>query len=210
MPGTTKEIQGVIPWNGKGNYTQNADVTLAGKTGSGSVNQHHTVDSKGRFSRLYKGFVAALRQAFLKRQLCFRGDLKNLAQPQAFAAGYGHSTDKTGWSISSTPSVVISGPLHPSRGHSNHRLVSFTNGQVSFRWRDSPHQNEQKLPHTPPISWHESLGIATVKQPILQVDLARIIAGGIAAGQTENPPNHYAAGWQALLQKTYARAQIRR
>ena len=53
--------------------------------------------------------------------------------------------DKTGWSISSTPSVVISGPLHPSRGHSNHRLVSFTDGQVTFRWRDSAHQNEQKL-----------------------------------------------------------------
>ena len=63
MPGTTKEIQGVIPWNGKGNYTQNADVTLAGKTGSGSVTSTYTVDSKGRFSRLYKGFVAALRQA---------------------------------------------------------------------------------------------------------------------------------------------------
>ena len=86
MPGTTKEIQGVIPWDGKGNYTQNADVTLAGKTGWGSVTGTYTVDSNGRVSRLYKGFVAALRQAFLNRQLCFRGDLKNLAQPQAFAA----------------------------------------------------------------------------------------------------------------------------
>ena len=84
MPGTTKEIQGVIQWDGKGNYTQNADVTLAGKTGSGSVTGTYTVDSNGRFSRLYKGFVAALRQAFLN-QLCFPGDLKNLAQPQAFA-----------------------------------------------------------------------------------------------------------------------------
>jgi hypothetical protein len=28
---------------------------------------------------------------------------------------------------------------------SNHRLVSFTDGQVTFRWRDSAHQNEQKL-----------------------------------------------------------------
>src|SRR5580704_6487160 len=113
MPGTTKEIQGVIPWNGKGNYTQNADVALAGKTGSGSVSGTYTVDGNGRFSSLYKGFVAALRQAFLNRQLCLREDLKNLAQPRAFAAGYGHSPDKTGWSISSTPSVVISGPLPP-------------------------------------------------------------------------------------------------
>ncbi len=34
----------------------------------------------------------------------------------------------------------VSGPLHPS-----HRLVSFTEGKVTFRWRDSAHHNEQKL-----------------------------------------------------------------
>jgi len=34
MPGTSQEIQGVIQWDGKGNYTQNADVTLAGKIGT--------------------------------------------------------------------------------------------------------------------------------------------------------------------------------
>ena len=62
MPGTSKEIQGVIQWDGKGNYTQNADVTLAGKTGSGSDTGTYTVDSNGRFSCQYKGFVAALRQ----------------------------------------------------------------------------------------------------------------------------------------------------
>jgi Putative transposase len=28
---------------------------------------------------------------------------------------------------------------------SNHRLVSFADGKVSFRWRDSAHYNEQKL-----------------------------------------------------------------
>ena len=28
---------------------------------------------------------------------------------------------------------------------SNHRLVSFTDGKVTFRWRDSAHNNEQKL-----------------------------------------------------------------
>jgi hypothetical protein len=28
---------------------------------------------------------------------------------------------------------------------SNHRLVSFQNGQVTFRWRDSAHHNQQKL-----------------------------------------------------------------
>jgi len=28
---------------------------------------------------------------------------------------------------------------------SNHRLLSFTEGKVTFRWRDSAHHNEQKL-----------------------------------------------------------------
>jgi len=28
---------------------------------------------------------------------------------------------------------------------SNHRLVSFAEGRVTFRWRDSAHNNEQKL-----------------------------------------------------------------
>jgi len=28
---------------------------------------------------------------------------------------------------------------------SNHRLVSFVDGKVTFRWRDSAHNNEQKL-----------------------------------------------------------------
>ena len=28
---------------------------------------------------------------------------------------------------------------------SNHRLVSFADGKVTFRWRDSAHNNEQKL-----------------------------------------------------------------
>ena len=28
---------------------------------------------------------------------------------------------------------------------SNHRLISFTDGQVTFRWRDSAHNNEQKV-----------------------------------------------------------------
>jgi len=28
---------------------------------------------------------------------------------------------------------------------SNHRLVSFTDGKVTFRWRDSAHNNEQKF-----------------------------------------------------------------
>jgi rubredoxin len=37
---------------------------------------------------------------------------------------------------------------------SNHRLVSLTDGQVTFRWRDSAHHNQQKLL---PLSLNEFL-----------------------------------------------------
>jgi len=37
------------------------------------------------------------------------------------------------------------GPYASRVAISNHRLVSFTEGKVTFRWRDSAHHNEQKL-----------------------------------------------------------------
>jgi len=39
----------------------------------------------------------------------------------------------------------VSGPLHHRVAISNHRLISLADGQVTFRWRDSAHHNEQKL-----------------------------------------------------------------
>src|SRR5205807_995614 len=41
--------------------------------------------------------------------------------------------------------AAISWPLHHRVAISNHRLVSFTHGQVTFRWRDSADNNKQKL-----------------------------------------------------------------
>jgi hypothetical protein len=87
MPGTSKEIQGVIQWDGKGNYTPNADVTLAGKTGSGSVTGTYTVDSNGRFSCQYiRVRCRSAARPSSTASSASGGDLKNLAQPQAFAA----------------------------------------------------------------------------------------------------------------------------
>src|SRR6266404_3669201 len=39
----------------------------------------------------------------------------------------------------------VSGPLHHRVAISNHRLISLIEEQVTFRWRDSAHHNEQKL-----------------------------------------------------------------
>jgi len=102
--------------------------------------------------KVFRGkFVDALQQAFRDGQLRFHGDLKLLAQPEIFAAWL-RPLFRQNWMVYLKP--PFGGPqyvLHYLGRYthrvaiSNHRLVSFTDGQVTFRWRDSAHHNEQKL-----------------------------------------------------------------
>jgi rubredoxin len=96
-------------------------------------------------------FVDALKEAFQNGQLRFEGDLKLLAQPKIFAAWL-RPLFRQDWVVYLKP--PFGGPayvLHYLGRYthrvaiSNHRLVSFTDGQVTFRWRDSAHHNQQKL-----------------------------------------------------------------
>ena len=101
---------------------------------------------------IFRGkFVDALQQAFQNGQLRFEGDLKLLAQPKIFAAWF-RPLFRQDWVVYLKP--PFGGPeyvLHYLGRYthrvaiSNHRLVSLTDGQVTFRWRDSAHHNEQKL-----------------------------------------------------------------
>jgi hypothetical protein len=101
---------------------------------------------------IFRGkFVDALQQAFRNGQLRFEGDLKLLAQPKIFAAWL-RPLFRQDWVVYLKP--PFGGPeyvLHYLGRYthrvaiSNHRLVSLTDGQVTFRWRDSAHHNEQKL-----------------------------------------------------------------
>jgi hypothetical protein len=102
--------------------------------------------------RVFRGkFVAALRQAFQEGQLNFHGKLTCLAQPKTFAAWL-RPLFRKDWVVYSKP--PFGGPEYVLQylgrythrvAISNHRLVSFTEGKVTFRWRDSAHHNEQKL-----------------------------------------------------------------
>ena len=103
-------------------------------------------------SRVFRGkFVAALRRAFQDGKLSFHGDYKLLAQPKTLAAWLRPLFGKD-WVVYAKP--PFGGPEHVLRylgrythraAISNHRLLSFANGKVTFRWRDSAHNNEQKL-----------------------------------------------------------------
>jgi hypothetical protein len=107
---------------------------------------------KGVLREIFRGkFVDALEQAFQNGQLRFEGDLKLLAQPKIFAAWL-RPLFRQDWVVYLKP--PFGGPeyvLHYLGRYthrvaiSNHRLVSLTDGQVTFRWRDSAHHNEQKL-----------------------------------------------------------------
>jgi hypothetical protein len=103
-------------------------------------------------SELFRGkFVHALKQAFQQGQLHFHGDLKDLAQPKTFAAWL-RPLYRQDWVVYlkrpfGGPQCVVHylGRYTHRVAISNHRLVSFKDGQVTFRWRDSAHHNEQKL-----------------------------------------------------------------
>ncbi len=103
-------------------------------------------------SRVFRGkFVAALKGAFRDGQLGFYGDLKPLAQPKTFSAWL-RPLFRHDWVVYSKR--PFGGPEHALHylgrythrvAISNHRLVSLADQKVTFRWRDSAHNNEQRL-----------------------------------------------------------------
>src|SRR6267142_1231227 len=111
--------------------------------------------------KIFRGkFVDALKQAFQNGQLNFHGDLQLLAQPKIFAAWL-RPLFRQDWVVYlkrpfGGPEYVLQylGRYTHRVAISNHRLVSLTDGQVTFRWRDSAHHNEQKLL---PLSLNEFL-----------------------------------------------------
>ena len=103
-------------------------------------------------SRVFRGkFAAALQRAFQDGQLRFHGNLALLAQPKTFAA-WRRLLFRKDWVVYAKP--PFGGPEYVLQylgrythrvAISNHRLISLAGDQVTFRWRDSAHGNEQKL-----------------------------------------------------------------
>src|SRR6266404_2733469 len=107
---------------------------------------------KAVLRKVFRGkFVAALRQAFQNGELRFPENLKLLSIPKIFAAWL-RPLFRQDWVVYlkrpfGGPQYVLQylGRYTHRVAISNHRLVSFADGQVTFRWRDSAHHNEQKL-----------------------------------------------------------------
>jgi putative transposase/transposase-like zinc-binding protein len=128
---------------------------------AGGLSLDHTrwIRSRYRFflpikvlSRVFRGkFVAGLKRAFQDGQFHFHGNLALLAEPKIFAAWL-RPLFRKDWVVYAKrpfggPEYVLQylGRYTHRVAISNHRLVSFADGKVTFRWRDSAHNNEQKL-----------------------------------------------------------------
>jgi Putative transposase len=102
--------------------------------------------------KMFRGkFREALKEVFLNGQLSFHGSLQPLARPKVFAQFLRQAFRKKWVVYCKRP---FGGPAHALRylgcythrvAISNHRLIAFTNDQVTFRWRDSAHNNKQCL-----------------------------------------------------------------
>jgi hypothetical protein len=103
-------------------------------------------------SRVFRGkFTAGLKRAFRKNRLVFPGSLQPLAQEPAFRS-FLRSLFRQDWVVYAKP--PFGGPQHVLHylarythrvAISNHRLVHFADGQVTFRWKDYAHGSKQKL-----------------------------------------------------------------
>jgi hypothetical protein len=128
---------------------------------AGGLSPDHTrwIRSRSRFflpiqvlRRVFRGkFVAGLRSAFQHGQLYFSSNLSLLAQPKIFAAWL-RPLFRKDWVVYSKP--PFGGPEYVLQylgrythrvAISNHRLVSSADQKVTFRWRDSADNNQQKL-----------------------------------------------------------------
>ena len=103
-------------------------------------------------SRVFRGkFVAGLKRAFRRGDLRFPGILKPLTQEKAFQV-FLRSLYRNDWIVYAKR--PFGGPQHVLQylarythrvAISNHRIVNFADGKVTFRWKDYAHKNKQRL-----------------------------------------------------------------
>jgi hypothetical protein len=103
-------------------------------------------------SRVFRGkFVSGLKQAFQEGDLCLPGALQPLRRRETFHS-FLRTLFRQDWVVYAKP--PFGGPEHVLHylarythrvAISNHRLVSFTDGKVMFRWKDYAHGSKSRL-----------------------------------------------------------------
>lgn len=103
-------------------------------------------------SKVFRGkFLELTERAFAKGDLQFQGDLAELEHPDLFASHL-RSACATDWVVYSKP--PFGGPEQVLKylarythrvAISNHRIISFADGRVQFRWKDYARGNRQRV-----------------------------------------------------------------
>lgn len=103
-------------------------------------------------AKVFRGkFLDALREAFAAGELRFPGQMKAFQAPKAFAELL-RQCCRNKWVVYAKR--PFGGPEHVLQylgnythriAISNHRLLGLEDGNVSFRWRDSAHNNKQRV-----------------------------------------------------------------
>ena len=103
-------------------------------------------------SRVFRGkFIAGLKRTFHQGKLRFPGSAKQLAEKKAFHA-FLRPLFRPDWVVYAKR--PFGGPQHVLHylarythrvAISNHRIVNFADGKVTFRWKDYAHKNKKRL-----------------------------------------------------------------
>lgn len=102
-------------------------------------------------SAVFRGkFAAGLKSLFQRGKLSFHGSLKSLADPKQFRTFLRQLFQQKWVVYAKRP---FGGPEHVLQylarythrvAISNHRLIAFNNGDVTFRWKDYAHSNKKR------------------------------------------------------------------
>jgi hypothetical protein len=146
-------------------------------------------------SRVFRGkFIAELKQLLLQGKLQFHSSLQELASPERFQRFFRQLFTKE-WVVYAKP--PFGGAEHVLNylarythrvAISNHRLVSFKNDQVSFRWKDYAQASKQKVMT---VSADEFLRRFLIH--VLPKGLVRIRHFGLFANRKRSDPIRFAA-----------------
>ena len=145
-------------WNQR--LQEHAHVHTVVSAGGLSLDHSRWIDAPSKsfflpkdvLAEVFRGkFVDGLRKAFAKDELRFHGRFAPLNRPPEFKA-FVRTLYRTKWVVEVRPPFGGAGRAlqYLSRythrvAISNQRLVSFEQDQVTFRWRDSAHGNQQRL-----------------------------------------------------------------
>ncbi len=102
-------------------------------------------------SRVFRGkFVAGLRRTYRRKRLRFHGPIAGLGEPKRFAS-FLRTVFRQDWVVYAKPAfggptqvLRYLGPYTHRVAISNHRLLAFDGGRVTFRWKDYAHGSKQR------------------------------------------------------------------